>query len=457
MCGIFGVVSQGKSNNGLVKFFRDAAIADAVRGVDSFGILQVGYSKKKKELTPYLSRTLEAPTEITHQQTLGIMSDVDGSLFSVGHNRAATHGVVNVDNCHPFSVYSEKNDKTIYGVHNGSLRSWKKKDLGQEFEVDSQWALAKIAEEGTDFLKEIDGPFVFVWWDTSNPEVLNIARGTGRPIHLAQTSSGNILFASEGGMLSWLAERNNIPIVKNEILEVPENTLISLDILNPSLSEMNVSSFTPTKKTYNQSDWEYWDNWGDTMGHGGNVYPMTSYKNNRRSLVVQGIRSAISKAKASFSLESEQEDNEILIGDVVEPEQQGLSPLTVTKGSVALAEQLGFRGVDILFIPNTYDERKMTMYGEGMTDKGEIVAHTIMVNVDEKLARALLLSDSSDGKVLGVTAFDSPGDDSIPSQDNMTLFNGRPTAIHCLDNERSDKITEILNGTKTPVILESLH
>ena len=453
MCGIFGVISKGNVNIPLTKWFRDAAIAGAVRGTDSFGVLQVE-TKTNGDTIPYTGRTLMAAGDTDDKQIDRIIRDVDTCSLTVGHNRAATNGGVTIENCHPFAVYCESQNKTIYGVHNGSLTAWNRVEDNIKFEVDSEWALYMIAKHGTDYLNDIKGPFVFVWWDDSNPNMVNIARGTGRPLHIAETSSGNILFASEAGMLSWLAQRNHLPLKKSEIFEVPLNTLVSLDITEPNLDDANVSKITPKIVHYPSQNGSNYSNFMGASSRYGAYYDddgwgrWDEYEDYRYTSIKDRVKNLISGSVKKL----ERQSNETLTDTPTEPEQISKNRMLPSSGSIELAEQLGLRGVEVTFIPLTYDDIRETMYGECMDNDGQVMAHSIMVNVDETLAKALLLSDYAVSKIYGATAYDSPGSDEIPDTENMTVFLSRPSTISSTHTERSKEIDKLMGKDSVTAI-----
>ena len=218
MCGIHMVLhsSAKKNDKGLISrsfgyndFMKDGFTAGMLRGTDSSGVFQIDVNGK-----PFISKLpLPGVYFATDSSATGILNDTDESPITVGHVRAATAGKISTDNAHPFTTKSRADGSYIMGVHNGSLNYWKFDPTSKDYDVDSEWALNLIAEEGADAFESIEGSFSFVWWDSRHPEALFFARNDQRPMFLLRSSDGrSILGASEAGMLSWLADRSSLNV-----------------------------------------------------------------------------------------------------------------------------------------------------------------------------------------------------------------------------------------------------
>lgn len=156
--------------------------------------------------------------------------DADKCYATVGHVRAATQGKVNARNAHPFIAYRDGKQTSVVGCHNGSLTGWSHKPNAAKFDVDSEWALNHIKNEGIDAFKDITGPYCFVWVDTLDEGKLYMARNSGRPMHLLfSEDKKQVYFASESGMLAWITERNDIKTAK-EILVLPPDKMFTFDM-----------------------------------------------------------------------------------------------------------------------------------------------------------------------------------------------------------------------------------
>ena len=276
MCGIFGVVNGTKSRSArlaVCNFAKDAFVAGSLRGEDSTGMMQ-----RHKGTTSYHKMPVAGPMYNKDTITKGLINDVDVSLFTVGHNRAATHGVVSKDNAHPFTHY-DKVKGSLTGVHNGTLQDWQDIDSSKGILVDSDWAMKMLHTEGMDAFEYFKGAFCFVWYDDTSPDVLRFARNTERPMYFAyEKGKDTMLFASEAGMLSWLCERNKIDI-EDTIYELDKDHMYQFNLSNPreftklKLPAVNDKHFKWKAKTNKKSskwvnDWDYEDynGYGQTSG-----------------------------------------------------------------------------------------------------------------------------------------------------------------------------------------------
>ena len=221
MCGLISVIS--KNANGLTKeqtnAFNDLLYLDALRGMDSTGVFMVdnqGNLELAKEASsgPIFRETKE------YKDLLG-RSFMRGSAL-VGHNRAATKGIVNDENAHPFVV-----DDTITLVHNGTL--YNHKELANT-EVDSHAIAHTIHENGGNVeaaLQKISGAYALIWHNFKE-DTLNFVRNSQRPLHWVETKDSWI-WASEANMLSWIVQRYNFK-PESEIHLLGEGTLVTYSL-----------------------------------------------------------------------------------------------------------------------------------------------------------------------------------------------------------------------------------
>lgn len=137
-----------------------------------------------------------------------LIKEAEHMRFVVAHTRAATIGAKeSMDAAHPHVT------ENIILVHNGTLRKYPDK---AKFSSDSQAVAHMLEEADGDFLaveREIDGAWVFVWWDKRS-ETLNFVRNNQRPLNFARTADGALWFASEAKSLEWILDRNNKTIVE---------------------------------------------------------------------------------------------------------------------------------------------------------------------------------------------------------------------------------------------------
>jgi hypothetical protein len=219
MCGLVGFITD-EQTIGLkdrVKYMRQALIIDTLRGEDSTGIFTVPHDNPPHEGSQELYATADWCKQVgdgysfTNSENYQERMDMAHTLkFCIGHNRAATQGVVNADNAHPFQ------EGPITMVHNGTLRD----DTAMPFsmddmkvEVDSHAICHNLAQHPDtvagvqQVVAGLDGAFVLIWHDARD-DSLNIVRNNERPFHLVQHRyNKTIFFASEAEMLALLVAR----------------------------------------------------------------------------------------------------------------------------------------------------------------------------------------------------------------------------------------------------------
>lgn len=235
MCGIVAAIGtcSTKLEYRIRGFLSEAAHVGVVRGDDSLGILQL----EKKAGVTYDKLPISGRYACENKIVTRRISDFEDSTATILHHRAATRGSVTWDNCHPFEHYDD--ERSVTGVHNGTLRKWKSKDDGYEFSVDSDWLYYKIWKDGAKkALEEIDGAYALVWIEQPEKFVY-ISSNHERPIYWAKVRGENMLLvASEAAMLYWLSTRHEVEI---EDIQSTDETLIYR--INPE----NVEDLTSIK------------------------------------------------------------------------------------------------------------------------------------------------------------------------------------------------------------------
>lgn len=252
MCGIHGAISSKTGfNKSVCDFVRQAFVANSLRGMDSSGMFQIGPIKN----SVYLHKDAVNGSEfITQPAAEVLIRDVDGSYFTVCHVRAKTQGDVKAENAHPFIGWAE-DDKRIIGVHNGSLHSWKHNSDAKEFEVDSAWAIQQIAEKGYKAIEDFKGAYALVYWDEESPKKINFVRNSERPMHLLfSKDKKHMLYASEAGMLAWLADRVKFDH-DGKIRSLPVGKVYTFDVSGDEITWEVVTLKTPTVTTYNNNSY----------------------------------------------------------------------------------------------------------------------------------------------------------------------------------------------------------
>lgn len=143
------------------------------------------------------------------------------------HTRYATHGPVTTrGNNHPVT------HGHILGTHNGVLRNpgalYAAAGRTAAHEVDSEavMALLNTDRHPAEVLPLIRGDAALAWLDLRDPSTLHLARVTGRPLCIAQTAGGSLLYASTLQPLRDAAHACGATLAYEE--EVPEGTYIKV-------------------------------------------------------------------------------------------------------------------------------------------------------------------------------------------------------------------------------------
>lgn len=242
MCGIVGFVTRYSNgfSSAEADMFETMLFLDTLRGFDSTGVFGVdthGNLELHKEAChgPDFIGTKE------YKEFKG--KAIRNGLFMVGHNRAATRGVVKDINAHPFCV-----DDKIVLVQNGTMRGDHKKHA--DVEVDSH-AIAHILAKEPDIAKALssfDAAYALVWYDVEQ-ELLHIIRNSERPLFIAEFENQGFMFASERATILYAAERCNAhsqPKFKSEPYLLPEHTLFTFSVKDKSIKKTQLTITKPT-------------------------------------------------------------------------------------------------------------------------------------------------------------------------------------------------------------------
>jgi hypothetical protein len=204
MCGLVGVVT--KRSNGFSRqqqdIFGTLLFIDTFRGQDSTGVFTISnagdvYVAKDAGMAPRFMLSKEYETALQKAWNNG--------AAMIGHNRAATRGVVNDQNAHPFNV-----DDNIILVHNGTMRGNHRKHA--DVEVDSHAIAHLIHEKGdvSEALSAIDAAYALIWYDLAKAE-LNFIRNDERPLFWMELDDCWV-WSSEVAMLNFVTDRMDLKV-----------------------------------------------------------------------------------------------------------------------------------------------------------------------------------------------------------------------------------------------------
>jgi predicted glutamine amidotransferase len=191
MCGIAGI---SLSPNDTKLNVRTASVAllrgIASRGPDATGAAWYDHDQDAVKLTKIAVNT---------EKFIAARKDVlpETTPVIILHTRFATTGdKAKRENNHPI------HHGNIVGVHNGVL--WDHKgmfeDMGRKplADVDSEaiFALLNDGVRPEKVLNQVAGDAAIGWIDMTDPDVLHLARVVDRPLFIAQTTEGSLLYAS---------------------------------------------------------------------------------------------------------------------------------------------------------------------------------------------------------------------------------------------------------------------
>lgn len=201
MCGHVGIAGKlvTKDENTMKRLL----MLDYFRGTDSTGFVGIKSAGDVK-----LAKIASHPLDLFDMQRFKDALNGNASTVFMGHNRAATRGVVNSYNAHPFAIGN------IVGAHNGTLSAHTTKLLEDALEetmsVDSMALIAHIDRFGIDNtikkLRSSDNgvcpdAWALVWYNIEE-KTLNFIRNKERPMWYAYNEAfTKVFWASEWPMI----------------------------------------------------------------------------------------------------------------------------------------------------------------------------------------------------------------------------------------------------------------
>ena len=216
MCGLVGVL--GTIGQDQRKVFRQLLYVNALRGMDSTGVVKVGFSGG----ADWYKRAYPALDALDNKQIDKLINGYGDALM--GHNRAATIGGVVHENAHPFEVGD------VIGMHNGTLSWWDKLIDSEYYTVDSECLYNHINEKGLkDAMDNCRGAYALTWYDQEEMS-FNFYRNDQREFHFCFSKSGtHMYYASEGKMLEWILDRNSIKHTEVKALAPHKHSKITIN------------------------------------------------------------------------------------------------------------------------------------------------------------------------------------------------------------------------------------
>lgn len=355
MCGIHGFINGStKADNAADDFVRSGFITNMLRGTDSSGIACVNangnYDMSKLPLPGMHMTGNKSSNQLISRAR-------NTNTATICHVRAATVGEVIYDNAHPFVVEDEEGN-VVVGVHNGTLQNWRTKPEASYWDVDSGWAMARLQSEKADAFEEFMGAFAFVWWDSRTPKLLNMARNSERTLYVAHTEDGNLVYASEAGMIHWLCERHRIKL-KGAIKDLEPGHMYQFDINKPT-------EFNKTKLP--------------TYVH-RSTYSSTSYSSSYSS-TYGTHRSTVEKLDVIFNAIREEEDSVKRLSSYDKD--------TKRKTNATIEEAQDAYSMNLLGSVGTFtamgsDDESGNLYGSFVADDVDGETHAVMRNVPDDI------------------------------------------------------------------------
>jgi len=189
MCGIIGLIypqrTWEKHKTTVYKvdyknFMEQAVYVGAVRGANATGLLYVEKTrveaKKEGQDVNIFKRAYSGTDFIQLGEVQSVLRNIEYNWVTVIHHRLSTNNASGHAAAHPFQ------HKHITLVHNGIITNAHKLPA-TPVNIDSDRVAAGLAEtqDIENFLGNLSGSFVLVWYDT-NTNTINFIRNKERPL-----------------------------------------------------------------------------------------------------------------------------------------------------------------------------------------------------------------------------------------------------------------------------------
>lgn len=220
---------------------RQGLIVDTLRGAHSTGL---AWMKQDLSEWNWVRRPMPGWDFVDWEPATKHIRNLRSAVAAIGHNRHATVGKVSTATAHPYEIGD------VIGVHNGTLTIGNGLPDYHRFETDSMALINAINEWGPkDTFETAKGAFANVWFDLRD-DTINFIRNSERDLYYAWADNNQVLlYASEAGMLEWIADRVNFVLDSApEIFE--EGVHYQMNLRDPKDFETTEYNLQPVSAGY---------------------------------------------------------------------------------------------------------------------------------------------------------------------------------------------------------------
>lgn len=227
MCGLIGMfsVKDNGFTNEQAKILEESLIFNQLRGDDSTGAACI----TNKDAWSFIKAVGGYKSLTRHYNFNNFRNTVlNHGRLVFGHGRAATRGLVSIENAHPFHI--KRKDQEIIFVHNGTLDNSQSFPGFYSYSVDSEFLGAMIAEHGAEkALSEVNGAIACMWWDVTD-NTFNFYHNADRPLNFMITKSGEFFLNSEKWLLNYINWKFKLGVSEKSIYGIEEMAWHKLSI-----------------------------------------------------------------------------------------------------------------------------------------------------------------------------------------------------------------------------------